>query len=105
VPEVRQEGFRGFAIRESEVSVLRLQDTGEDEATRSQAFEGSLNLPGTRTLYEALLPEAGKAERVSLDGGRLHVTIEATDTAALQARVNSWLRMYKALEGVEKGVK
>ena len=53
--------------------------------------------PEARVVYEALRPEAGRdvpKARVSMRAGRgrLTLTIDADDTSALRAAVNSYLR-------------
>ena len=53
--------------------------------------------PGARVVYESLRPEAGRdvpKAQVSLRSGpgRVTLTIDANDTSALRAAVNSYLR-------------
>ncbi len=53
--------------------------------------------PAAHVVYEALRPEAGRdvpKARVSMQAGRgrLTLTIDADDTSALRAAVNSYLR-------------
>ena len=53
--------------------------------------------PDAGVVYESLRPEAGRdvpKARVSLrtSGGRVTLTIDADDTSALRAAVNSYLR-------------
>ena len=55
---------------------------------------------GACTIYRALLPETEEPfpkSRVALsvDGEILHLNVDADDTAALRAALNTWLRLVK----------
>ncbi len=58
-----------------------------------------------RNIISALEKEnaSGKrfASRISADGGKLSITVEAGDMVALRAAVNSYLRYLQAIEGVQ----
>ncbi len=62
---------------------------------------------GASTIYHALLPETRDAfprsrAAMSLNGGMLHLIVDAEDIAALRAALNTWLRLIKvACEIVE----
>lgn len=81
---------------------MRLQDTGEDEAAGGKAFEGSLTLPASREVYEALLPEAGEGADVSFENGRVEMRFQVGSLRDTMSVVHSWLRLYKTLRRVEK---
>lgn len=59
------------------------------------------------TIYRALLPETMEAfsrsrAALSVDGGMLHLHVDAEDLTALRAALNTWLRLIKvACEIVE----
>jgi KEOPS complex subunit Pcc1 len=66
--------------------------------------------PDARVVYESLRPEAGRdvpKARVSLRSGRGRValTIDADDTGALRAAVNSYLRWADVAARVQREVK
>jgi len=44
---------------------------------------------GASTIYHALLPET------RVDGGLLHLIVDAEDVTALRAALNTWLRLIK----------
>jgi len=55
---------------------------------------------GACTIYRALLPEAEESfprsrAALSVDGRVLHISVDADDTAALRAALNTWLRLIK----------
>gem|GEM_PF-6180085 len=81
------------------MSILRLQDTGEDETPCDETFEGTLKLPASREVYEALLPEGVPME---FNGSEIHVRFGSGSLKGLKVALNSWLRLYEALRGVEK---
>ncbi|MBR9689760.1 MAG: hypothetical protein GOV01_02615 [Candidatus Altiarchaeota archaeon] len=57
-------------------------------------------MPASNEVYEALKPEGG----VSFKEGELKITIKAESLRDLKAKVNSWLRLYDTLKGVEMEV-
>ena len=79
---------------------MRLQNTSEDETTNNQDFQSTLRLPASNEIYLALKPEGV----VSFKEGELKITIKAGSLRDLKARVNSWLRLYDTLKGVEMEV-
>jgi len=57
---------------------------------------------GASTIYHALLPETLEAFprsravlSVDVDGGLLHLIVDAEDVTALRAALNTWLRLIK----------
>ncbi|MHC1574922.1 MAG: KEOPS complex subunit Pcc1 [Candidatus Methanogasteraceae archaeon] len=62
---------------------------------------------GASTIYHALLPETleefpRSRAALSVDGGVLHIIVDAEDVTALRAALNTWLRLIKvACEMVE----
>lgn len=79
---------------------MRIQNTGKDEAPGGQEYKGSLRLPASEEVYRALRLEGGASFR----DGFVEVTITTRSLRDLKARLNSWLRTYTALMGVEKEV-
>ena len=59
-------------------------------------------------IYQALLYEIKEEPRsrveLSFEGGVLEIRIKAPNLSSLQATVNGWLRMYKALVKIEEVV-
>ena len=55
---------------------------------------------GASTIYHALLPETMEEfprsqAALSVDGGVLHLIVDAEDVTALRAALNTWLRLIK----------
>lgn len=77
---------------------MRIQNPGKNETTDNKAFEGSLKLPASRVLYDALCSEGD----VSFGDDAITVNFKAESLKDLKAKIGSWFRLYQALRGVDE---
>jgi KEOPS complex subunit Pcc1 len=85
---------------------MRLEDVLQRAAEREEGRQGAMTMrratiafagPEARLVYDSLRPEAGRdvpkaRVRLRSERGRTTLTIDADDTGALRAAVNSYLR-------------
>jgi KEOPS complex subunit Pcc1 len=98
---------------------MRLEDVLQRTPEREEGRQGAMTMrratitfsgPDARVVYRALQPEAGRdlpKARVSMRsaGDRMTLTIDADDTSALRAAVNSYLRWADVASRVSRVVK
>ena len=77
---------------------MRIQNTSKNETTSGKTFQGTLKLPASREVYETLKPEG----KVKYQDGNIEITIKVETMRDLKAQVNSWIRLYETLRGVEE---
>jgi len=80
---------------------LRIQNTRKNETPGSQKCESTLRVPASKEVYETLKLDGPVVFR----DGYVEIHISTETLRDLKASVNSWLRMYETLIGVEKKVK
>lgn len=77
---------------------MRIQNTSKSKATNSKALEGTLTLPVSKEIYETLGPEG----KVKYHDGKIKIIIKAESIRNLKIKVNSWIRLYESLKGIEE---
>ncbi|MBR9680364.1 MAG: hypothetical protein GOU98_00900 [Candidatus Altiarchaeota archaeon] len=77
---------------------MRIQNTSKNETASGKTFQGTLKLPASLEIYETLRPEGN----IKYKNNEITITIKVETMRDLKAQVNSWLRLYSALQGIEE---
>lgn len=79
---------------------MRIQNTRKNATPSGQKYKSTLRLPASKEVYETLKLDGPVVFR----DGYVEILISTETLRDLKASVNSWLRMYETLMGVEKKV-
>ena len=80
---------------------MRIQNTRKNAAPSGQKYESTIKVPACKEVYETLKLDGPAVFR----NGCVEIHVSAETLKDLKASVNSWLRIYETLTGVEKKVK
>lgn len=85
---------------------MRLQNPSKSKSSGSEACESTLVIEASKSIYQALKPEAGEGLKSEVElkyrDGKIEIRIKALNISSLQASINAWLRMCKALKKIEE---